>query len=401
MNNIDESSVWLLCIGAGPEQEGGIIAAKKMGYKVLAIDYNPNAEGFSLADDHRVIDIKDKAEILGLSTAFNIAGVIPVPLGRYLTSVGYINDALNLIGPSEKTCHICTDKTAFYQAVQNSDILTPIQISYNSLEEAKLNVEVEKSIPFVVKPTHGSGSRGVKVIREIKDWVELEDGAYQDGILIEDFIVGTSLGVDGWVENGNVTVLCVREKKLTPLPFRVEYAFGAPLVLPKMSQDSLDRTMNNAVMAIGLENGVFHADLIVDQNNDVWMIEMAPRPSGLMISRNLVKRATGVSILDVGLQIVTNIPVEATIENYGSYVLQYIIPNDSEYIGVKSAIDEVYCPQYVIEYKPGSFANATNVPTNMADIIKNGYFIVNGKNLNDAFINGDDFLNKITHNYEA
>ena len=50
----------LLVIGAGFLQTFVIKKAKEMGYTVLTVDANPNAEGFAYADKYAIINIVDE-----------------------------------------------------------------------------------------------------------------------------------------------------------------------------------------------------------------------------------------------------------------------------------------------------------------------------------------------------
>ena len=49
----------ILIIGAGPNQLPAIIMAKKRGYRVIATDMDPNAEGFALVDEYSIISTRD------------------------------------------------------------------------------------------------------------------------------------------------------------------------------------------------------------------------------------------------------------------------------------------------------------------------------------------------------
>ena len=48
-----------MIIGAGPNQLPAIKLAKQKGYRVAVTDYDPDAEGFHLADFSAVISTKD------------------------------------------------------------------------------------------------------------------------------------------------------------------------------------------------------------------------------------------------------------------------------------------------------------------------------------------------------
>ena len=49
----------LVVVAAGVMQVPAIETAKRMGLRVIATDWNPNAPGFELADHHVILDIRD------------------------------------------------------------------------------------------------------------------------------------------------------------------------------------------------------------------------------------------------------------------------------------------------------------------------------------------------------
>lgn len=54
----------LMILGASVLQIPAIVEAKKMGLYVLAVDMNPNAEGFSCADKKIVVSTTDTEKVL-------------------------------------------------------------------------------------------------------------------------------------------------------------------------------------------------------------------------------------------------------------------------------------------------------------------------------------------------
>ena len=49
----------LICIGAGKSQQPVISTAKELGYAIIAIDQNPSAPGFKIADEKLVLSTFD------------------------------------------------------------------------------------------------------------------------------------------------------------------------------------------------------------------------------------------------------------------------------------------------------------------------------------------------------
>ena len=134
-----EKGSLLLWIGAGKESVFGIKEAQKAGYYVIAFDGNENAEGLKYADEKYVEDIKQTKSIINKLADRKPEVVIPVPIGRYLTTTGIINDYYHLKGCSKLSCNLCTDKYLFH-----------IKTSKNKLRDAICNL-----IPAGISPRGG------------------------------------------------------------------------------------------------------------------------------------------------------------------------------------------------------------------------------------------------------
>ena len=80
----------LLVIGAGFLQAFVIKKAKTMGYHVLAVDGNPNAEGLQYADEYACINIVDEEACLNYAAEKKIDGVMTAATDYGVKTASYI-----------------------------------------------------------------------------------------------------------------------------------------------------------------------------------------------------------------------------------------------------------------------------------------------------------------------
>jgi biotin carboxylase len=343
----------LLSIGAGEEQIYPIQVAKSMGFNVVAVDNNHSASAKSYADKFYHLDITDKEKLLGVTKKHKIIGVLPSPIGRILHLTGYINDSLFLKGINEKVADICTDKKLLY-SLYNDKINLPRQkifpnstINYDEfLKDLKL--------PVIVKPDKGSGNRGIMVAscaKQLKKAINYCNKSLQKGekIIVETFIEGVEYGISGYVTNNKFKLLLVREKRFTEFPFRQEVKYIIDKELEQHIRHSIENYVNYVALEVGLNDCLIQADLIIDKNRKIWLIEIAGRPSGHNVSRLIIPECLNLSFIETGINIICNgqipehvpKPTCSAIFSFFDFSNKTVrkIPNDTELKSIEGLVE--------------------------------------------------------------
>jgi len=148
--------------------------------------------------------------------------------------------------------------------------------------------------PCVLKPLRLAASRGViraddpaglvaafgrlRAILEEPDVARCGDWAGQ--VLVEDFIPGPEVALEGLVTGGRLRTLALFDKP-DPLdgPFFEETIYVTPSALPANAQQKIADCAQQAVTALGLWEGPVHAELRYNDRGP-WLIELAARPIG-------------------------------------------------------------------------------------------------------------------------
>jgi biotin carboxylase len=144
----------------------------------------------------------------------------------------------------------------------------------------------------VVKPIALSGSRGVIKIgarEELGETVEkVRRIAGESRLLIEEFVPGPEVAVEGIVWGGELEVLAIFDKP-DPLdgPFFEETLYLTPSSLGPPLQAEVRRITQSAVSALGLTEGPIHAELRVAPDQRPRVIEVAARSIGGICGRSL------------------------------------------------------------------------------------------------------------------
>ncbi len=164
--------------------------------------------------------------------------------------------------------------------------------------------------PCVLKPLSLSASRGViradapgqfvdafhrvvAVIQSSRD--EDEHHGDVEQLLVEGFIPGTEVALEGMMLQGELKVLANFDKPdLLDGPFFEETLYITPSRLPSHVQQEITSCTEDAARALGLREGPVHAELRV-KDGCAWMLEMAPRSIGGLCARTL-RFGTGMSL---------------------------------------------------------------------------------------------------------
>ena len=386
-----------LCIGAGPEQLPSITIARNLGLHVIAVDSNPQAPGLSAAQMGYVVNIAHEEVVLSLVRELRISLVIPTPLGRFLTTVGAVNDALGLRGITRQAAVHCTDKWMFRTHLGSTGIRQPRFALARGRGEIMVKWR-EVGMPCVLKPRFGSGSSGVIVVehpseleRAVADHLAHQPGDVET--LIEEFILGDPSGLDGAVIDGKFTLTLLRDKQLTPLPYRVETSYAAPARFGPDIYAQVVKIMDEGTAALGLNNCLVHADLIIPDNGSPVIIEFSGRPSGLFIASKMVPASTGVDFIGEGIKLALGEKTDFCPRQQRPVVLWYFPLPRGRIEAVPSA-DLIRCRVGVLDFvcllKPGDQLDEI---TTARDVLTRGFILTTENTLEGAFCRAEHVSN--------
>ena len=155
--------------------------------------------------------------------------------------------------------------------------------------------------PCVVKAVSLSASQGilraddpaaaVTAARRIRQVLAAAAAPASEPLLVEEYLPGPELSIDGLLADGDLTVTAVFDKPRTPDgPTFEETLLVTPSRLPGPVLAAAIRTAGQAARALGLTGGPVHAELRIDDRGGQprpAMLELAARCIGGLCSRAL------------------------------------------------------------------------------------------------------------------
>jgi biotin carboxylase len=202
--------------------------------------------------------------------------------------------ALGLPCNSPKAAEAARDKQMMRTLMSAGGAPCPVFRSF-SLGDDPAWVASQVVYPCVLKPLRLSGSRGVIRANDTDEFIAafhrlkrmlIAEGnsAYETSFLVEDFIPGFEVALEGMLTHGQLKVLALFDKP-DPLdgPFFEETIYVTPSRLSAPVQTEIAQCVATAASSLELREGPVHAELRVNEQGP-WMLEIAGRSIGGLCS---------------------------------------------------------------------------------------------------------------------
>ena len=207
------------------------------------------------------------------------------------------SDALDLPHNSPRSALAARNKYEMRQMLVAGGVACP-QFELFEMTDDPVEIGARLDYPVVVKPILLSGSRGVIRADNPLEFVaafkrlstilaKLQRVPGSTNILVESYLPGVEVALEGMLEHGDLKVLALFDKP-DPLegPFFEETIYVTPSRLPEETQQTIFDCTAHAVKALGLHHGPIHAELRVNEVG-AWILEVAGRSIGGLCSETL------------------------------------------------------------------------------------------------------------------
>lgn len=219
--------------------------------------------------------------------------------------------ALGLSHNSPQAAEAARDKLLMRNLMSEGGASCPIFRNF-LLRDDPVWIATQVSYPCVLKPLRLSGSRGVIRANDPIEFMAafqrlkrllLNEGYSDDetSFLVEDFIPGFEVALEGLLTQGQLKVLALFDKP-DPLdgPFFEETIYVTPSRLPVSVQQEITQCVAIAASSLGLREGPVHAELRVNEQGP-WMLEIAGRSIGGLCS-TILEFGTGACLEELILR---------------------------------------------------------------------------------------------------
>lgn len=372
-----------MVLAAGLLQIDVIEKAKSMGYYVLAVDGNPKAPGFNVADKAICADIVNEETMLKIARDEHVDGVIHPCSEVSMAVMGRINDELGLSGISREQAICATNKHLMRKAFEKGNAPSPKSILAQDAEDAWSRLQNEFDTDAILKPSRNSGSRGIaKVSRNMDkgDFVRAYDEALSESrdhsVLIEQFIEGPEFSIEMIVWQGEIHVLTVTDKKTTGAPHFVELGHNQPSCFSANDVETLKAAAVAGVRALGVNNCACHAEAKL-MNGKAYLMEVGARLGGDFISTELTHLSTGIDMVAAAIDVALGVePDLSAKEEPKGVCIRYFCPKPGKLVSISNTevLNNPHVYLWEIYPKEGDV-----IPAVTSSLCRSGHVIVTEK----------------------
>lgn len=274
-------------------------AAERLGIEVVQVVDAPQSLA-GTRPDRLALDFSRPEEAVEAMMAFArekpVAAILAVDDSGSLLAAR-ASAALGLPHNDPQAAEAARDKYVMRRLLAPAGVPVPAFQRFSTADDPG-RIAGQVTYPCVVKPLRRTGSQGViradtpaeletaiARLQQILVAGEGGDGPYP--YLIEDYIPGVEVALEGMLENGELHVLALFDKP-DPLegPFFEETIYVTPSRLPEAAQEAIAGTTRAAAAALGLRRGPIHAELRLNDGGP-WLLEVAGRSIGGLCSQIL------------------------------------------------------------------------------------------------------------------
>ena len=333
-----------MLLGSGELGKEFVIAAKRLGQYVIAVDSYDNAPAMQVADTREVVNMLDGDALDAIVEKHQPDIIVPeIEAIRTERFYDYEKQGIQVV-PSAKAAHYTMNRKAIRDlAAQDLGLKTAKYRYASTLEEMKEAV-AEIGIPCVVKPLMSSSGKGQSTVKTEEDIEKSWEAAAKKGrgdtgeIIIEEFIkFDTEITLLTVTQKNGETLFC------PPIGHRQERGDYQESWQPAgVSEKDLAEAerMADLVTKELTGSGIWGVEFFI-ADDGVYFSELSPRPhdTGMVTLAN----TQNFNEFELHFRAVLGLPIEGIILKRAGASAVILAPQDSEkqepdYVGLEEAV---------------------------------------------------------------
>lgn len=333
----------IMMLGGNYFQMTATCAAKELGHYVISVDYLPDNPAHKIADEYHNISTVDKEAVLQLAQELQIDGIVSYASDVSAPTAAYVAEKMGLPTNPYESVVLLTHKDLFRPFLVKHGFKSPKSRGFDNFEEA-LDFFRSLGKPAMVKPSDSNGSKGATRVDDERCFKDAFEKAMsfsrQKIIIVEEFLIrsGHQIAGDGFIVDGELVFTGFMsehfDKMCNPL---VPIGESYPSYLSDELKAKAKSEINRLMKLLNMKFGAINMDFIIDENGDVYIIEIGPRNGGNLIT-DIIREASGIDLAKCTIQAALGLDIDEDFNKpIKKYVSSYVIHSllDGEYVGTE------------------------------------------------------------------
>lgn len=257
-----------------------------------------------LVDKFYEISIIEKDKVLDVCEKEGISGIVSIASDVAVPIASYVAEKLNLIGNSVLSSLWSTNKNEMRKRFKKHSLPIPDFCEVTCLKDAKDFLE-KSSKDLILKPSDRSGSLGVQFVpkttkeNDLSQWVDLAiSSSFSKTAILEEFIIGREISVEYISFEGKHYFLNTTDKVTSGPPHYVELEQHQPAFINDELLHKVKDIVPRGLDSLGIKTGASHTELLIDNQQQIWITEIGARMGGDFIGSTLTKLSTGYDFVE-------------------------------------------------------------------------------------------------------
>lgn len=341
----------LAIIGASYFQDPLIRRAKEKGCETHVFAWQAGDVGERTADHFYPISITEKDAILKECQQIGIDGICSIGSDLANVAVSYVADAMGLTTNPVDAVERSTNKHRMRETFAEWGDPSPRSLLVQrgeTLDASALH------FPIIIKPVDRSGSRGITKLASESGLEEALEHACEQSFsqcaVAEEFINGEEFSVEFISWQGEHTFLALTKKFTTGAPGFIETGHLEPAQVKASTLDEIKEVVSQALDHLGVVFGASHAEVLVDSDGKVWIVEIGSRMGGDCIGSHLVELSTGVDFVGAVIDVALGKEPDLTPKHGPAHAMIRFVFNQQD----KDVLEEIKCthPEFIVFESP-------------------------------------------------
>ena len=305
----------VLVVGGGAYQVPLIRRIMERGYEAYCVDGNPKALGFEAATGYRHIDVMDTEAVLAYARELSVNAVMTYGATLTLPTVAYVAEQLGLPALPRETAELSKSKYKIKKRLAEAGLNT--KGAFFEMHSPAEAAQHTFSFPCVLKPSDGSGSKGVSFVHRREELEKAVAYAYDNArygeFYTEALIPGEEYSVEAFVCRGEIYIYAVVKTTFADgADGVVSYGHRTPSGLPAEMETLIGEEIRKAIRALNITMGSVNFDVILSsEDGKPYIIDCGIRIGQNLIASHLVPLSRGVSVIDNTIDLALGDAVDA------------------------------------------------------------------------------------------